>query len=180
MKNMNLGGGMNTLMNYFLDNYSTNDLMVIMDGDNTQNPKYILSMLKKLKTGYNVVIASRYRPGSKVEGLSLIRHNYSLGARFYYTLVLGIKGVRDYTCGYRVYDYPSIRALSSEYGTKMVEKTSFACMMEILYKISKLGFKVGEVPFVLRYDLKMGNSKIKVSKTIIDSLSTAFKLRFFD
>jgi dolichol-phosphate mannosyltransferase len=50
-------------------------------------------------------------------------------------------------------------------------------MMELLYKLHTVNAKFTEIPFELRYDYKIGKSKIKLAKTIIDSLFTALYLR---
>src|SRR5699024_4068033 len=104
-KNKNLGGGLNTLVTYFLQNFDSEDQLVMMDADNTQSPIYIKDMIKKQNEGFDIVIASRYQKGSQVVGVPAIRIIYSYLARYYYSLVLGIKGSRDYTCGYRMYQY---------------------------------------------------------------------------
>jgi dolichol-phosphate mannosyltransferase len=44
-------------------------------------------------------------------------------------------------------------------------------MLELLIKLNKENMKVGEVPFVLKYQLKKGQSKMDVIKTIKRSLS---------
>lgn len=177
-KNKNLGGGLNTLIAYFLQNYSTEDLLVIMDADNTQSPIYIKDMIQKMAEGFDIVIASRYQKGSKVMGVPFMRIIYSYLARFYYSLVLGIPGARDYTCGYRMYDYAILHKGKEKYKDHLIENSSFACMTEILYKLSRVGGKVAEIPFTLRYDQKGGNSSMNVLKTIKDSITTALNLRF--
>ena len=59
--NKGLCGGLNSAIGYFLKNGGKDDLMALMDGDNTHDPKYIHAMLKKLKDGKkDCVIASRY------------------------------------------------------------------------------------------------------------------------
>lgn len=50
--------------------------------------------------------------------------------------------------------------------------------MEVLYKLSLVGAKFDEVPFELRYDNKLGESKMRVLRTVKDSITTAFRLRF--
>lgn len=176
-ENKNLGGGLNSLIDYFLREYKQGDVLVIMDGDNTQLPKYIFSMLDKMEEGKDVVIASRYREGADVLGLHPLRKFLSLGARFYYQIVLHIKGVRDYTCGYRIYGYDILQKAKKTYGCKLVENKSFACMMEVLYKLYKVGAEIGEVGFVLRYDNKEGQSKMNFKQTIKDSFISALKIR---
>ncbi|MBQ7595778.1 MAG: glycosyltransferase family 2 protein, partial [Clostridia bacterium] len=88
-----------------------------------------------------------------------------------------VKNVKDYTCGYRAYTYDIIKKAKEKYGDKFVERRTFACMMEVLYKINLLGADFAEVPFELRYDHKEGESKMHIVKTVKDSLITAANLR---
>ena len=123
------------------------------------------------------VIASRYCNKSETKGVSPIRLFMSWGAKQYYSAVLQVKNVKDYTCGYRAYTYDIIKKAYDEYGDDMVERRSFACMMEVLYKLNLIGAKFDEVPFELRYDHKEGESKMRIIKTMRESLSTAMSLR---
>ena len=177
-QNKGLGGVLNTAFRLFLENSSRGDLCVLMDGDNTHDPVYSLSMLPKIESGADVVIASRYQSGADVKGLAGFRQFLSNGAGVFYKLILGVNNVRDYTCGYRMYIYDILRKARETYGETIAERRSFACMMEVLYKLSKIGAKFDEVPFVLRYDHKLGESKMHVFKTARDSILTAFSLRF--
>ena len=53
---------------------SAGDAVITMYADNSHSPALIPQMADRLREGYDVVIASRYRPGSKVVGLSAFRH----------------------------------------------------------------------------------------------------------
>lgn len=176
--NQNLGGGVKTAFGYFLKNGESGDVCFLMDGDNTHAPCYSIPMLERLKEGYDCVIASRYCNNSNVVGVPKIRLFLSDGARLFYTLVLGVKGVKDYTCGYRGYTYDIISKATKKYGEHFIEMKTFACMMEVLYKLNLCGARFSEVGFELRYDNKQGESKMKILKTVRDSVGTAFKLRF--
>ena len=176
--NKGLGGVLNTAFNLFIQNGKEGDLCVLMDGDNSHDPVYSLAMLPKIDAGADVVIASRYQNGAAVKGLSGIRQFMSDGAGVFYKLVLGVRNVKDYTCGYRMYTYSILQKAGDTYGENIAERRTFACMMEVLYKLSKIGAKFDEVPFVLRYDHKQGDSKMRVFKTAKDSILTAFSLRF--
>ena len=112
-----------------------------------------------------------------MKGLATYREKLSDIASVYYKLVLNIKGVKDYTCGYRIYTYEIIESLIEKFGEEVVKEKSFACMMELLYKISRVGAKFDEVPFELRYDNKKGNSKMDVFKTMKRSVVTAINLQ---
>lgn len=176
--NKGLCGGLNTAIGYFLAHGEPGDLMVLMDGDNTHNPAYVHEMVRKLQAGKDCVIASRYREGAEVVGLARHREWMSDMAKLYYSMVLRVPGVRDYTCGYRVYTYDLICRLTERFGKEPILEKSFACMMEFLYRCYLVGARFDEVGFRLRYDNKQGESKMKVFKTMRKSLSTAIKLRF--
>ena len=175
--NKNLGGGVMSAFQYFVENASQGDLCTLMDGDNTHDPQYIMSMIDKIESGADCVIASRYCKDSNVIGVPGNRLFLSSGARWYYKLVLRVKNVEDYTCGYRTYTYDIIKKAFDVYGNHFVEKKTFACMMEVLYKLANIGCSFAEVPFELRYDNKGGESKMRIMKTVKDSLLTAIFLR---
>lgn len=175
--NQNLGGVVKTAIGDFLQMSQSGDLMCLMDGDDTHKPRFIHGMLAKITREKQCVIASRYQPGARVQGLQASRKLFSDGARLYYTLVLHVPGVKDYTCGYRVYTRPALQAGVARYGQALVEKKSFACMMELLYKLYRCGCTFAEVPFTLYYDSKEGESKMNLGKTIRDSFLTALRLR---
>ncbi|MEA5015826.1 MAG: glycosyltransferase [Candidatus Limiplasma sp.] len=175
-ENRGLCGGVNTAIRYFLTNGKPGDLMVLMDGDNTQEPRYILPMLEELAQGYDCVIASRYQPDSGVVGLSRGRTFLSDMARLYYRFMLRVPRVQDYTCGYRVYRFEIMQKLTERYGEEPVQEKTFACMMELLFKLHLAGAGFSETGFTLRYDNKGGESKMRVLSTMKNSLVVALKL----
>src|SRR5690242_8179628 len=66
------------------------DIIVTMDADNTHPPELIPEMVARIESGHDVVIASRYRKGARVVGLSSLRHVMSHGARFVFQLTAPI------------------------------------------------------------------------------------------
>ncbi len=145
---------------------SDEDVVVTMDADNTHDPALIPEMAAKIAEGYDVVIASRYAQGGREVGLSWVRHVFSGGASLLLQLFFPIRGVQDYTCGYRAYRGALLKHAFAAYRDGLVEERGFTCMAEVLIKLSKLGARVTEVPLVLRYDYKSGPSKMKVARTI--------------
>ncbi len=154
------------------------DIVVTMDADNTHSPDLILEMIPLIREGYDVVIASRYRHGAAVLGLSGFRHLMSFGARVLYQAVFPIRGVRDYTCGFRAYRAATLAEAFKLYGDALVTERSFASMAEILLKVARTGARICEVPMVLRYDLKGGVSKMNVPRTVLKTLGMMARLRF--
>lgn len=146
------------------------DVIVTMDADNTHPPALIPRMVGMIREGRDVVIASRYRPGSRVVGLSPSRRMLSYGASILFRLLFPIPGVRDYTCGYRAYRARVIGEMFDVYGQGFIDRPGFSCMVGILLKIRRHPFAAGEAPLVLRYDLKAGESKMKVGRTIRETL----------
>lgn len=175
--NKGLGGAVETAFTAFDHMGKEGDICVLMDGDNTHDPIYTLDMLPKIENGCDIVIASRYCASSVTKGVAPIRLFMSWGARVFYTMMLGVKNVKDYTCGYRAYTYSIIHKALAVYKDKLVERRSFACMMEVLYKFSLVGAKFDEIPFELRYDHKQGESKMRIVKTVKESMQTAVSLR---
>jgi dolichol-phosphate mannosyltransferase len=88
-----------------------------------------------------------------------------------------VKNVRDYTCGYRLYNIDLLERGFKKFGEAFIEEAGFTCMAELLYKLYLVGAVFEEVPFVLRYDFKKGQSKMKVIKTARNSIRLAFRLR---
>lgn len=177
--NQNLGGALFTSVRDFLHQGTPGSLMCFMDGDNTHKPSFVHSMIRKQKEGADCVIASRYQPGARINGVPSNRLALSDGAKLYYSVMLHVPNVKDYTCGYRLYTYSILNNAYRKYQKELITMRSFSCMMEILYKLHKSGCRFAEVPFTLYYDSKVGASKMHILKTVRDSLIVALKLRLF-
>jgi dolichol-phosphate mannosyltransferase len=146
-------------------------LIASMDADLTHPPHVVGQMIHAAEQGADVVIASRFQPGSQVIGLSPFRHLMSWGARNVFRLFLGLPGVKDYTCGFRAVRAHRVKEAIERYGADgFITRAGFACTDEILIKLALLGVKIREIPFILRYDLKQGSSKINLPVTIRETL----------
>jgi dolichol-phosphate mannosyltransferase len=154
------------------------DIVVTMDADNSHNPELIPRMGRLIREGNDVVIASRYQPGSKTRGVPGYRRLLSIVGSLLFRLFLPVQGVRDYTCGFRAYRAGALRAGLEHHGKAMFDQQGFQCIVDLLLKLRTLGLIFTEVPMVLRYDLKEGASKMKVGRTIRASLLLLFKRRF--
>lgn len=146
------------------------DLIVTLDADCSQPPALIPRLVTVAREGHDVVIASRYQPGSQVRGVPFSRRLLSFWASLLFRLVFPIPGVRDYTCGFRCYRAKLIQDVLREHGTAFFDQQGFQCMVDILLKLRREDLVFGEVPLVLRYDLKPGASKMRVAATIWNTL----------
>lgn len=162
-QNMGLGQGLRSLMAHIAQSGNDDDVLIIMDCDDTHHPHQIAAMLARIDAGNDVVIASRYRPGATVAGVASHRRVLSLGAALLFKLIHPCKGVLDYTCGYRAYRVASIRRALARYGERLVSEPGFAAMVEVLLKLNQMQVRMSEIPLELHYDLKQGPSKMNVA-----------------
>jgi dolichol-phosphate mannosyltransferase len=149
---------------------SDKDIVVTMDADNSHLPGLIPRMIRLIREGNEVVIASRYQRGAKIRGLSLYRKLLSNGAALLFRMILPIPGVRDYTCGYRAYRAVLLKRALAEYGDVFISEKGFSCMVDILIKLRRFDPIIEEVPLILRYDQKKSTSKMNVKKTVLQTL----------
>lgn len=157
---------------------SDRDIIITMDADDTHTPGLIPRLLRSIREGFDVVIASRYQHGSRVMGLSWPRVMMSYGASWLFQVFYPTKGVRDFTCGYRAYRSEVLKEAFTKYGDQFINQEGFQCMVDILLKLRKMNVLFGEVPFILRYDQKEGLSKMKVGSTVWNTLGLMWKRRF--
>jgi dolichol-phosphate mannosyltransferase len=145
------------------------DYLVRIEGDDTHEPKYLFSMIDKLNQGYDVVNTSRFQPGGGQMGVDGYRAFISRSANIFMSIVFGVKGVRDYSCGFRAYRVSVIQDALAIFGNNLIQMRGlgFTSTLEIIVKLKILGCRFAEVPFVLRYDQKKGGSKMVGSVTML-------------
>lgn len=165
--NLGLGAAMRSGLERLAADCDPDDLIVTMDADATHDPALVPRMQAAIEAGSDIVIASRYAPGGREVGLEVHRQVLSRGASGLLKRVFPVSGVRDYTCGYRMYRADAVQRALRRYGERLMVENSFVCMAELLIKTAYLPVRVSEVPLVLRYDLKEGASKLKKLRTIL-------------
>jgi dolichol-phosphate mannosyltransferase len=154
------------------------EIVVCMDADNSHVPGQILRMIREIQEGRDVVIASRYRAGAAVKGVPWFRRFLSRAMSMLFRIVFPISGVRDYSCGYRAYRAEFLQRALEEQGERLFAQDGFACMVGILLHLARADAVFGEVPLVLRYDQKIGESKMKIGQTVIRTLRLLVRERF--
>ena len=151
-----------------------NDLIVTLDSDNTHPISIIPKMVKKINNNNDIVIASRFAKGSIVNGVSIYREFLSLGAKFLFKFMHPYKNLNDYTCNFRIYKSKLIREICKNKKFFSNEEFNIAAKI-IVFLIHKFKFlKLSEIPFKLSYDYKIGESKMKLTKTIVLTLKLIF------
>ena len=182
-QNRGLAAALRTGLEDAVAQASPGDVVVTMDSDNTHPSGLIPRMLQMIAEGHDVVIASRFQSGARVVGVPPLRVALSVASRWLFQLALPIPGVRDYTCGFRVYRVEPLAAAIEHYGDRFVSEKGFSCMVDVLLKMRRLRIDgspivMGEAPMILRYDRKGGESKMRVWRTVRQTLSLIAR-RFF-
>jgi dolichol-phosphate mannosyltransferase len=154
---------------------SVDDVIVRMDCDDTHDPAIVLSMIDKLNQGCDVVVASRFQPGGGQVGVNRFRSLLSSAANLFMKLLFPIRGLREYSCGFRAYRASVIKAALAIYGNDFIQLRGlgFSCTLEKLVKLRMLGARFGEIPFVLRYDRKVSQSKMLANITTFGYITLA-------
>lgn len=148
------------------------DIIVRLDCDDTHEPEFVPHLIKKLREGHDVVIASRFAPGGGQMGVSAYRAFISRCANLFMKLFFPIAGLREYSCGFRAYRAEAIQQAIACYGNNFIQLKGlgFTCTLEKLVKLKLVGARFAEAPFMLRYDQKVSDSKMVSSITTLGYL----------
>jgi dolichol-phosphate mannosyltransferase len=153
------------------------DIIIRLDCDITHDPQYIPSMVEKINQGFDVVIASRFQKGGGSSGVGAYRSLISRIANLVMKVFFPIKGVWEYSCGYRAYRAELIQDALKIFGNAFIDLRGlgFTCTLEKLIKFRMMKARIGEVPFQLKYDLKKSPSKMVSSITTLGYLVLIIK-----
>ena len=181
-RNKGLGAGLRALIEHAAKSGDDDDVLVVMDCDDTHDPAQVTEMLRAIDGGADVVIASRFARGAQIRGVSPLRRVTAVGAAMLFKLIHPVRGVWDYTCGYRAYRIGVLKRALAGYPAGLVNESGFACMVEVLLKLNALELRFAEIPLQLRYDQKPTASKMDVAGTIgrLLTLLVRWRLRGFD
>lgn len=151
------------------------DIIIRMDCDDTHEPEFFTGLLQKLEEGYDVAIASRFAKGGGQEGVAFYRKFISFLANMFMKLFFPVRGLREYSSGFRAYRASIIKRAISEFGNNFIQLKGlgFTCTLEKLVKLKMLGASFGETPFILKYNQKRSPSKMIISITTLGYLTLA-------
>jgi len=145
-----------------------------MDSDLAHDPQEFTRFTKKLsEKNYGLIIGSRYLPGGRIKNIAKNRTILSRVINVFLRYWLGIH-VSDFTSGFRLYSRDAVKYLTQ---TKIKAK-GFITLSEVLYKLYKKGFDIGEVPITWNFR-KYGKSNVNSSE-LFTSLYFVLKMRVFD
>ncbi len=167
--NRGLGETIRDLFEAVAEMAKDDDVIIRMDCDDTHEPHFIKGLIDKLNEGYDVVIASRFVEGGGQEGLNLYRKTISRLANIFLGIFINVKGLKEYSSGYRAYRPAMVKKAISVFGNNFIQLKGlgFTCTIEKVVKFKIIGARIGEAPMVLRYDLKKSQSKMVSSITTL-------------
>jgi dolichol-phosphate mannosyltransferase len=162
---------------YLAPRLSNADWVVTLEGDNTSRRELIRQMFRRAEEGYDVVLASPYMYGGGITNTSPLRVLTSHLANAFVKELLGAHGILTVSSFFRLYRAPVLLQLQACYGPRVLERTGFECMVELLLKMIYLKCSISEVPMLLDTSQRFGGSKMKVLKTVLGYIALGRRTR---
>lgn len=145
------------------------DLICTMDADFSHNPRYIPGLVDKIGQGCDLAIGSRYVRGGGTSGCTFDRKLLSWGANAFARAMLGLHA-HDATAGFRCYRREVLEGMDLD----AIKASGYSFLIEMLYRVQRHGWRVGEVPIVFE-NRRLGTSKISKDE-IVRALGTVLRL----
>ena len=149
------------------------DFIFEMDADFSHDPRELSPMLNYLKSGYDMVIGSRYVKGINVVNWPLSRILLSYAASVYVRWITFMP-IKDPTAGFVGYTRMVLEQLDFD----KIKFIGYAFQIEMKFKIWNKGFKYKEHPIIFTNRV-LGVSKMN-GKIIWEALSAVLILRIKD
>jgi glycosyltransferase involved in cell wall biosynthesis len=158
--NCGKGKAIRTALAFFIDEKSF-DSFITIDGDRQHPPEYIVTLLKKLAEGYDVVMGNRMSDTSSMPGHRVFSNRLSSWG---ISVVLR-ENIPDSQCGFRGFRRWVIEKINPSVDNYAIES-------EIALQSGFLGAKIGFVEIPAIYDgqeshLKPLPQTINITKTIV-------------
>lgn len=169
--NQGPGAAFATAFQFLHSRLKETDLVVTMEGDNTSRHELLRQMLTRMEEGYDVVLASPYMYGGGLSNTTWFRMFLSFVANFFVKETLGLRGLITVSSFYRLYRAPVLQRLQRAYGPRILERTGFESMVELLMKLVFFRSTISEVPMHLDSSVRKGKSKMRIGKTAIGYLT---------
>ena len=115
------------------------DIIVHTDADGQYHPQHIPEMIEKVRSGYDLVLGSRFR--GRIQHMPMMKR---VGNIAFSKVLSSLTKVRitDSTTGYR--------AFTAEVAREINYINTFTYTQEQIIKAAKQGFKIAEVPIIAR------------------------------
>lgn len=139
-----------------------------MDSDLCHDPKYIKPLVEKCRNA-DLVIASRYLPGSRIYGWSLKRKIMSFMINTFAKIFLGLK-ITDYTDGFRCYSRRAVELITRH----KFRSKGYIVLSEIAFICQRKNLKLVEIP--IDFNFKSPTKSNLGLNEVKEALATIIKL----
>lgn len=153
LEKLGLGTAITTGFRSILSLENQPKYIVTMDADYSHNPQDIPGLVQAAKSGYDLVIGSRYCNGGKIVGWSNVRWLISRIANFVASIITGMR-IHDCTSGLRCYSRDYVKTVLQD-----LHSQTYEIQIETIKQARLLGFRLKEVPITFM-NRKQGKSKL--------------------
>ncbi len=146
--------------------YPKRDCAVIMQGDFTESPTDIVSLVKVLEGGADIVAGALSEDGPPVtRGMQAVRW----AALNFLGRSVGGAPVSDPLSGLRAYRVIVLKKAFREQAENdvLIRSDGWAANVELLSRLAPYARRIGEAPLELRYDLQARPSRFRPVKTLL-------------
>lgn len=145
------------------------EIRLFTDADNSTSVDQFFKMEHYFKEGYDVVIASRYVSGARMEPSQAWYRKFMRGNFFIQWMIL--KGIKDTQCGFKAFSEKAATTIFP-----LSDIVGFAFDIEVLALARHFGFRIAEMPVVWVNDFA---STVKISSYLNVFLDVVrIRLRF--
>lgn len=145
-RNKGAGGAIRTGIDYAIKNNF--DIVLVLGGDDQDNPDESYRHFKKIEEGYDFVQGSRYLDKGFTENLPLFRRITTKGYSWFFKIITG-HTITDGTNGFRAFRTSLFKDKRINLWQDWLER--YELEPYLYYMCLKLGYKVTEVPVTKRY-----------------------------
>ena len=139
--------------------HASGNFCVVMDADFQHPPEVIPKLVNKLKEGYELVIASRYIEGGKIEKWNPVRKLISKTATILaYILFPQLKNIHDIMSGFFAFKTELVKR-----NLDKLNPLGYKILLEILIKCDIE--KICEIPYTFK-ERKYGKSKLGIKNIV--------------
>ena len=132
--------------------------ILVLPADDDFNAGILDSMVALAQSGSDIVCASRFMPGGKMEGCPWLKAVLVRSAAFMLHRIAGLP-TYDATSGFRLFSRRVIERIAIE------SDQGFCYSIELLVKVHRLGWKIAETPAVW-FERKHGTSRFQVLRWV--------------
>jgi len=152
-KKLGLGTAIITAFRSILSPKNQPDYIITMDADYSHNPQDIPRLIDVARSGYDLVIGSRYCEGGRIIGWNRMRWLISRIANLIASAIVGTR-IRDCTSGLRCYSRRYVETVLPN-----LHSQTYEIQIETVKQAWLQGFRVREVPITFE-NRKRGKSKL--------------------